>query len=98
MEAARRQLVEDGLSLPVGNKVSIIAAIGNKTCVVLTFSRDPLKGRLVADMAGLDRLPTYRFDDRLFEGQKIGDRSIEIPGVTVGPSAGQVNWCRDVDF
>jgi hypothetical protein len=97
-EAARNRLIEKGLATLNGARMNIAAAIGEGVCVVLTLSRDPEQGRLIADAINLDRLPTYRFDDRLFEGERIGGRWIEIPGVTIGPPVGQVNWSRDVDF
>jgi hypothetical protein len=96
-EAARRQLVEEGLPSVWANS-GVVAAIGDGICVVLTLQRDPVKGLFVADMVGLERLQTYQFDDRLFQGQRIGNRWIDIPGVTVGRPNGQVNWSRDVDF
>lgn len=97
-EAARRQLVEEGLPSMLRATDGVVAAIGDGTCVVLTLGRHPTKNGVVADTHGLERLPTYHFDDRLFEGQRIGNRWIEVPGVTVGRRKGQVNWCRDADF
>ncbi|WP_291838318.1 hypothetical protein [Brevundimonas sp.] len=97
-EAARRRLVEDGLSQILSGCTSVVAALPDGLCVVVPLVRHPSTEAWVADIVGLDHLQTHLLDQRLFSGDKIDGHWIAVPDVTVGALAGQVNWCRDADF
>lgn len=98
IEAARRQLVELGLQQLLFGTDVVVAALNDGTCTVVKMVRHPTDSRWVADIDGLDHLEVRSFDKRLFAGSKIENRWVIVPGVTVGPTVGIVNWSRDSDF
>lgn len=98
VEAARRQLVELGLQQLLFGTDVVVAALSDSTCTVVKMVRHPTDSRWVADIDGLEHLEVRSFDKRLFAKSKIENRWVTVPGVTVGPTVGIVNWCRDSDF
>ncbi|RWH25248.1 MULTISPECIES: hypothetical protein [unclassified Mesorhizobium] len=97
-EVARVQIVERGLSRLLPGTDTVVAALAEGVCVVVKLVRHPAAKLFVADMAGLERLELRRFDDRLFQGDRIDGHWISVPEVSVGPVVGALNWCRDADF
>ena len=97
-EAARCRLVEIGYPYLLPGSDSVVAALAGGLCVVVRMVRDPSRDLWVADIAGLEHLPTRVFDGRLFAGDQVEGRWVTVPGFTVGAMTGMVNWCRDSDF
>jgi hypothetical protein len=97
-ELARRALVEQGVtSLLLGTK-DIIVALPDRVCTVVHMVKHPTTDLFVADLRGIDHLPTFVFDNQLFQGAEIGERYIAVPGATVGPRRGALDWRPDPDF
>lgn len=97
-ELARRALVEEGVVSLLPGTDNVVVALPDGLCTVIRMAKDPLSGRFIAQSHGLDHLPTFTFDERLFSGDEIDGRWIAVPSVTVGAKAGSINWCSDADF
>ncbi|WP_374659911.1 hypothetical protein [Phenylobacterium sp.] len=97
-EVARRTLVEEGLAERRLEGRSVAVALRGDVCVVVRLERHPDERRAVASTGGLEELPLHALDSRTFEGDRIRERFYAVPGVTVGPQVGVVNWCLDADF
>lgn len=97
-DAARDLLVEQGIDElpPKLNKLTV--AIGQGRCVQVELADLTHSGRYVASSEGLEALPVREFNNRLFMGDRIEDRWIEIPGRTIGEVVSTTNWVRDADF
>jgi hypothetical protein len=97
-ELARRALVEEGVPSLLPGADSLVIALPAGLCTLVRMVKHPTANLFVADNEGLDHLPTFVFDDRLFLGHEIEGRNIAVPGVTVGVRVGELNWARDSDF
>ncbi len=97
-EIVRSRLVERGIPRMLSGSDTVVAALGHGTCAVVKMVRHPVSDRWVADIEGLECLEIYSFNERLFEGDRIDDRWIAVPGLTIGIALSVVNWCRDADF
>lgn len=98
LEIVRRRLVEHGIPRILPGSATVVAALGHDTCVIVKMVRHPVSDRWVANIEELERLETHGFDERLFEGERIDDRWIAVPGHSIGVALDVVNWCRDADF
>ena len=97
-EVARRAVVERGLPSLLPGTDEVIVALPGGICTVVRMLRHPATGVWVADFEGLDTLPTYRFDERVFSGDRLVGRVLSVPGTTAGAPVGTVDWRRDTDF
>jgi hypothetical protein len=97
-EIARRTLVELGITSLMPGTTRIVAALADNTCVMVRMKRNPADDRYVAEIDGLDDLPTYALDASVFGGDSIHGHFVSVPGMTVGQQVGTINWCRDADF
>src|ERR1700730_85502 len=76
----------------------IVAALADNTCVMVRMKRNPADDRYVAEIDGLDDLPTSALDAAVSGGDSIHGHFVSVPGMTVGQQVGTINWCRDADF
>jgi hypothetical protein len=97
-EIARRTIVEFGITSLMPGTARIVAALADGTCVMVRMKRHPPDDWYVAELDGLDELPTYALDASVFSGDKIRGHVVAVPGITVGQQLGTINWCRDADF
>lgn len=97
-EDARRELVEIGILRDRVGRENVIVALTGGLCVRIALIRHVPDDRSFADLAGLDRLPTFDFDASLLDGVRVEERWFTVPGITIGQQRGVVDWSVDKDF
>jgi hypothetical protein len=97
-ESTRRALVEEGVSSLLTGSDKVVVALPGSVCTVVRMVRHPTAKVFVADRNGLEHLPIYAMDERIFNGDEVAGHWIEAPGRTVGRRVGSLNWCSDADF
>lgn len=97
-DQARERIVEKGVRDLLRGSDRIVVALTDHTCVVPKMVRRTDRSGYVADQLGLEELPVFAFDRSVFNGDKIENRWIAVPRITVGREIRTTNWSANADF
>lgn len=95
LETARWKLVEDGVKRLLPGTKHIVVALPEGVCVVVPMVQQPAGGTFIAGGSDLQALQTFKFDHRLFEGDKVRGSWLSVPELTAGRPVGTVDWRSD---